>query len=168
MRQVIGSTWIFQLVIIFTLIFAAYIALTINYSKSFKVKNEVLSIVEKSQGFTTNGVKLVNNYLTQSGYKTVGKCPSQSGAVVYGVKSLDTSVSNSTVEIAKDNEEYYYCFSKFGNYHSYFTTRAYYRINLFFQFDLPFLGRLSTFNVDGQTTEIDATFDSDELNNWNH
>ena len=72
MRQTIGATWVFQLVIIFTLIFAAYIALTINYSKSFRIKNEVISIVEKSQGFTDNGIRLVNNYLLSSGYRTMG------------------------------------------------------------------------------------------------
>lgn len=167
MRQAIGSTWVFQLVIIFTLIFAAYIALTINYSRSFKVKNEVLSIIEKSEGFTKNGVKLINNYLNQSGYKTVGKCTMQSNAIVYGVTTLDTTITGSTVERAKEGHDYYYCFSKYGNYHSYYKGRAYYKINLFFQFDLPFFGNLSTFTVDGQTSEIDATFDKDELTEWN-
>ena len=168
MRQTIGSTWIFQLVIIFTLIFAGYIALTINYSKTFRVKNEVLSIIEKSEGMTKNGVKLINNYLTQSGYKTTGKCPVQTGTIVYGVTTLSTEVSNGTVERAKADTDYYYCFSKYTGYHSYYKTRAYYKVNLFFQFDLPFFGKLSTFNVDGQTSEIDSTFDRDELKNWNH
>ena len=71
MKTTISGSWVFMLVILFTLIFAAYIALTINYSKSFRVKNEVLSLIEKNQGFTDNGVILINNYLSQSGYRTV-------------------------------------------------------------------------------------------------
>ena len=160
MRQTIGGTWVFMLVIIFTLIFAAYIALTINYSKSFRVKNEVLSLIEKNEGFTDNGIKLINNYLAQSGYKTVGACKDQSGAVVYGMDSLDPEAKPSQAE---KNKKYYYCFSKYTDYHTYFTTRAYYKITLFFKFDLPVFHELSTFDVDGQTSEIDATYDAKNL-----
>ena len=168
MRNTIGGTWVFALVIVFTLIFASYIALTINYSRSFRVKNEVLSIIEKSQGMTEDGVSLINNYLAQSGYKTLGKCKKQTGVLVYGVKSLAAPVNASSVEKMVEGKQYYYCFSKISSYHSYYKTRAYYRITLFFHFDLPVLGDISTFDVDGQTSEIDATYDSKELKNWNH
>ncbi len=167
MRQTIGATWIFQLVIIFTLIFAAYIALTINFSKSFRTKNEVLSLIEKSQGMTENGVKLINNYLLSSGYTATGKCKSQEGFVVYGVKSLLSEQASSSVEKMVPGKEYYYCFTKYDSYHQYYTTRAYYRVTLFFRFDLPVLGDITSFDVEGQTSEIDATFDSRDLNNWN-
>ncbi len=167
MRQTIGGTWVFQLVLIFTLIFAAYIALTINYSKSFRIKNEVLGIIEKSQGMTENGIALINNYLNQSGYKTTGKCAlvtSTNAIHTYGVKSLDVDHPQIEVIDGNNNNEYYYCFTKFGNYHSYFKSRAYYKINLFFRFDLPVLGRIGVFNVEGQTSEIDATYDDTYLN----
>ena len=168
MRHSISGTWVFQLVLIFTLIFASYIALTINYSKSFRVKNEVLSIIEKNEGFTENGVKLINNYLSQSGYKTMGACKLQSDVVVFGANDIDPNVSMGSIEAAQPGKKYYYCFSKYTGYHTYFTTRAYYKITMFFKFDLPVLGQLMAFDVDGQTSEIDATYDSAELNNWNH
>ena len=164
MRHTISGTWIFMLVIIFTLIFAAYIALTINYSRSFKVKNEVLSFIEKNEGFTDNGVKLINNYLTQSGYKVLGTCKLKADAVVYGAKTIDPEANVKTAfEVAEGGKKYYYCFTKYTNYHSYFKTRAYYKITLFFHFDLPVLGDLYTFDVDGQTSEIDATYDTTNL-----
>ena len=50
MREVSGSTWVFQLMIIFILIFACFLCLVINYSKAYRVKNEVLSIIEKYEG----------------------------------------------------------------------------------------------------------------------
>ena len=167
MKTTISGSWVFMLVILFTLIFAAYIALTINYSKSFRVKNEVLSLIEKNQGFTDNGVILINNYLSQSGYRTVGKCKTQSEVVVYGAKTIDPSVgASNAIEQAQPGKDYYYCFSKYTNYHSYFATRAYYKINLFFHFDLPILGDLYTFDVEGQTSEIDATYDTNNLTEW--
>lgn len=168
MRQTISGTWVFMLVILFTLIFAAYIALTINYSKSFKTKNEVLSLIEKNEGFTDNGVKLINGYLSQSGYKTLGNCHLQDDTVVYGAKSIDpdTSVENAFERVTDPGKKYYYCFSKYTNYHSYFKSRAYYKINFFFHFDLPVLGDLHTFDVEGQTSEIDATYDTKNLTEW--
>ena len=39
-----------QLVIIFTLIFVAFISLTINYTRAFKTKNELVSMIEKYEG----------------------------------------------------------------------------------------------------------------------
>ena len=50
MRQAIGSTWILQLVIIFMLIFVAFLALSINYTKAFRVKNELVTMIEKYEG----------------------------------------------------------------------------------------------------------------------
>ena len=167
MRQTIGSTWIFQLVIIFTFIFAGYIALTINFSKSFKVKNEMLSQIEKNQGMTSNGVRLINNYLVQTGYKTTGKCKIDAGPPVYGAKSLDANTNiGSLIEIAVPNKEYYYCFSKVSTYHEVYKSRAYYRVQLFFRFDLPVLGDIYAFNIDGQTSEIDSTYDQDNFAVW--
>ena len=168
MKHTISGTWVFMLVILFTLIFAAYIALTINYSRSFKVKNEVLSVLEKNEGFTDNGVKLINGYLTQSGYKTLGNCHLQSDVVVYGATTIDPNANIATAfeRVLDPGKKYYYCFSKYTNYHSYFKTRAYYKINMFFRFDLPILGDLHTFDVDGQTSEIDATYDTNNLTQW--
>ena len=47
MKEVYGSTWTLQLMIGFILLFVAFLTLTITYSKVFKLKNEVLSIIEK-------------------------------------------------------------------------------------------------------------------------
>ena len=158
MRETIGSTWIFQLVIVFILLFASYLALTINYSKSFKVKNEVISIIERNEGLTDNGIKLVGSYLTGSSYNTIGHCP----AGWIGAKNLEGAVT-SLEYVSDTNTNYYYCIDKITGYHSVYPNRSYYKLRLFFKFDLPVLGQISTFNVDGQTSEIDHTYDNDIL-----
>ena len=88
MRQAIGTTWVMQLVIIFMLIFVAFLALTINYTKAFKVKNELVTIVEKYEGIQTKSggsIELINNYLSYNGYGTMKAC--ETG--YYGVDNLN-------------------------------------------------------------------------------
>ena len=153
MRETIGSTWIFYLVIIFVLIFASYLALTLNYSKAFRVKNEILTIIEKNEGFNDNAYKTINNYLGANNYQEYGYCPSG----WKGVKRLDGTYES--LEDVEDGTKYAYCLKKIIGYHASMPQRAYYKIRLFFKFDLPIMGQISTFDVDGQTYEMDHTYD---------
>ena len=155
MRETIGSTWIFYLVIIFILIFAAYLALTINYSKSFRLKDEVLTIVEKYEGFTDGAFETVNNYLLANNYQESGYCPDG----WFGVDKLQSKSTQVGLKKAISNQRYYYCVDKVASYNTTHQSRAYYKIRMFFKFNLPILGQISTFDVDGQTYEMDHTYD---------
>ena len=42
MRQTIGGTWLLQLVIVFIILFVGFIILTLNYSKTVTLKNELI------------------------------------------------------------------------------------------------------------------------------
>lgn len=92
MKESISNFWLLSIVLIFILIFAAYLTVTLNYSKAFKIKNEVLSIIEKRNGITDDqvvkGVQskmgagtvmvpnsaqgTINAFLQASGYGTKG------------------------------------------------------------------------------------------------
>ena len=149
MRQAIGTTWVMQLVIIFMLIFVAFLALTINYTKAFKIKNELVTILEKYEGVSEseNGsLSLINNYLQYNGYLTKGKCDETQ----YGVSDLNSS----TIEEVEKNEKYYYCIEKINTGTVSVPNRAKYNIRIFFHFSLPVLGDLFTFKVEGTTIDI--------------
>ena len=52
------------------LIFVAFLALTLNYTKAFKMKNDIITIIEEREGITNNkngklngSISLINNYL---------------------------------------------------------------------------------------------------------
>ena len=45
MKEAIGGVSIFQLAVIFLLIFTAIMCLTINHSKAFGVKDEVINLI---------------------------------------------------------------------------------------------------------------------------
>lgn len=138
MREVSGSTWVFQLMIIFILIFACFLTLVINYSKAYRVKNEMLSIIEEYEGITPTSNDIINNLLRGEAYLTTGTCPVD----WYGVKISDGSRQESD---GKTN--YSYCYTEKRTPDN----RIYYSIIVFYKFNLPFLGELMTFRVDGTT-----------------
>ncbi len=80
MREAIGGAMSIQIIIIFLLIVNAYLAFTVNYTKAFRVKNEIISIIEKNEGFTggqyggcvngDNACNQIQTYLNQVGYNT--------------------------------------------------------------------------------------------------
>lgn len=151
MRESFGSMWIIGLVLIFTLLFSSFLAVSISYSKSFKVKNEVISFIEKNEGLTDNAVKLINDYLRNSGYKQKGVCESE----WVGIKEISSGHSSMNVkEIADGKSKYYYCIKKENISDGAHPFRAYYKVKLFYKFDLPVVGDMFNFQVDGQTSDI--------------
>ena len=50
MREAIGGTWIFQIVIFFILLFTGYMCMSINHSKAFNVKNTIIKEIERAEG----------------------------------------------------------------------------------------------------------------------
>ena len=155
MRQAIGTTWIMQLVIIFMLIFVAFLALTINYTKAFKIKNELITFIEKNEGISEREggtLDLIDNYLLYNNYGVAGTCPSGS----YGIDNLQSPV----LKDASNGERYYYCIEKIPTAGASTFNRARYRVTVFFHFSLPIIGDIFTFSVDGETVDITNPVDN--------
>jgi len=161
MRETIASTWIYQLVIIFILMFVAFLVLSLTYSKNYKTKNEIINIIEKYEGVNVKSVQIINNYLIYNNYKIKGRCPAGSGWK--GVTDLDST----KLEDVDSDTKYYYCInkkysSKKANEKkgSIVKSKMFYQIKIFFKFNLPVVGDIYTFTVDGTTNDI---FDGTDL-----
>ena len=50
MREAIGATWIFGIVIAFIVLFTGYLAFSVNYAKAFTIKDQIVDILEKYSG----------------------------------------------------------------------------------------------------------------------
>ena len=150
MREAIGGTWITQLVIVFMLIFVAFLALSLNYTKAFKVRNQLMTIIEQQEGVTSGddgSIALMNNYLKGNGYGVMRTCALDS----YGV----TNLNSSAIElVTNDKKKYYYCIRKIEAPSSNHEGKVYYKVNIFFHFNLPVLGDIFTFSVNGSTGDI--------------
>ena len=164
MRESVGTSWIMGLAVVFILIFSAYLTIILNYSKTFRVKNTVVSIIEKYEGFKSgngNSMGIVNNYLLSSGYKQTGICPDG----YYGATTLAGNNVDSEYEFisGSSNKKYFYCIKKVSVYNSTLADKPqkyYYRVILFTNNDLPVLGNVFTFTAQGRTIDLDNSYDT--------
>lgn len=164
MRETIASTWIYQLVIIFILMFVSFLVLSLTYSKNYKTKNEMISIIEKYEGVNVKSLQIINNYLSYNGYRVKGKCPS--GENWRGIESLEST----NLRKPESGKKYYYCINKkhqkadasstSSRNATILKSKMYYQIKIFFKFNIPLLGEIYTFTVDGTTNDI---FDGNDL-----
>lgn len=52
MREAMGGTWLFGIVITFIALFAGFLAYSVSYTKAFNMKNEILNVIERNEGYT--------------------------------------------------------------------------------------------------------------------
>ncbi|MEG1505872.1 MAG: hypothetical protein RR478_00065 [Bacilli bacterium] len=152
MKETVGTTWTFQLIIIFILIFACFLTLVISYSKAYSIKNTVITIVEKYEGISEESLIIINNYLDNSGYRTIGNCSKKENdnRTWYGVNA------NNEFELANDSKKYLYCVSETNVYNEYSSqdSKVYNELKFFYKFNLPIIGELKTFVVNGRTSDF--------------
>ncbi len=151
MKESIRTTYTMQIAIVFILLFVGFLAVYLSFNKAFKVKNEVVNYVEKYQGLTAESnsdigtVNLIENYMMANGHTDVGSCPDGYDGLIDGtlVSSEDTG-----------NNKYRACFKR--NHIKTVGTSSYYyyEVIVFFGFDLPVIGDLFTFSVNGETVDI--------------
>lgn len=141
MREVSGSTWTFQMIILFILIFSCFLTLVLSYSKAYTIKNRMLTIIEKYEGVTDTSSDVINNFIIQHSYKTVGKCPED------WIGAIDLE---GDYEKAKENRRYYYCFTD----NKTAAGLTYYDVMVFYKFNLPVLGEIATYKINGETKDF--------------
>ena len=146
MREAIGGTWLFQIVIVLILLFAGFLALAINYTKAFKVKNEIINIIERNNGFTVgiNQIDMtteeqITQYLSTVGYRTTGICNEEDGSG-YPMHFL--------------SNKYYYCVRSLTTKSKEIEQQTYYKIKVFFNIDIPVINRWLSFSISGTTKVI--------------
>ena len=163
MRETIASTWVYQLVIVFILLFVGFLVLSITYTKNYKNKNEMISIIEKYEGVNDDSIKIINNYLAYNNYRAKGKCDASKNWLG------STDLKSNVLEKVKNDTKYYYCIRKeysankgSGNGQTSKSgkkSKKYYQIKTFFKFNLPILGDFATFSIDGTTNDIFNVYD---------
>lgn len=142
MREAIGGTWIFTIVIVFIVLFSSYLAISVNYSKAFKVKNEIINLIEQNEGMSADTQSAIEKYLDSVGYFVYGNCSkgSDSEEVVY-------------TGYSQIKQGYKYCVST-RSADDDVLERNYYKVKVFFKLDLPIVGNLLTFPITGETKAV--------------
>jgi len=122
MNGTVAHTYLYNIIIIFLFIIFAFAMGMVVYYKSFKINKEILSIIEKYEGYNTLSKRDIDNSLKTIGYNlNVDECRDRNGA---------------TITYAGDNNMYcvyYYPHNK-KNGDPYYT----YGVTTYLYFDLPF------------------------------
>lgn len=123
MKEAIGTSMVFNLIMVFTGLFIAILVGSIAYSKSFKIRNRIINIVEKYYGYTDEARIEIEDDLSKIGYRIVDKqCPNQ---------PRDT-VEDAT--LMQPQSDYHFCVYQYDANRGH-----YYGVLVYMHFDVPFL-----------------------------
>jgi len=134
MREAIGGAFLIKLVMIFIVIYVCFLSIAINYSITFRVKNQIINLIEEYEGLE-NAESKIKEYVDSVGYYRTfnafnndrDDCPPENN---YGGYCI----------VPKDKES-----SKRG---------IHYRVTTYVSFDFPIIGRIMNFPVSGETKVI--------------
>lgn len=135
MRESISNSFAFMIVIILLGVCATVLMSSLAFSKTFKIKNRVVEIIEKNRTYNSEAETEIEELLKSSGYPTVGTyrkatCPTGRGKVVTGLDSESTG--NIAINRIKD---YKYCIYEYKT-----VKGSYYSVAVFMKIQLPLIG----------------------------
>ena len=141
MREAFGGSWLLGFVVLFIVLFSAYLAISVNYTKAFKAKNKIVNVIEQNEGFdfdnsaegsTQNEIK---NYLRR---------------VSYYVNLTNIKINN-----INDNYKCYsegYCVEKMGSTD---IEGTYYKVTTYVNIDMQVFNLNFTIPIQGETRKIE-------------
>lgn len=179
MRESIGGTWLFGIVITFIALFSAFLSYAISYTKAFNLKSEILNMIERSEGWTESEIDDLRNVSQEE----LDNDESVEGKAYNLVKSMGynyTAVENLNCSGVNGHESYAdlgsgkniemggYCVSKYcpaltGHYDSATgnfipdggtNTKTYYKVTTFIAIKIPVIDLLLTIPISGETRTL--------------
>ena len=167
MRESIGTAWILTIVITFIVLFSGYLAFSINYSKSYRVKDGIIERIHKHNGFedctAKNGtLRDIDDYLAEINYNAKGNCwkyCQELGGTDNKVECAGINGTNHVTSTAKlKSGSYNYCVYKVKNKKistddktSADSSTAYYKVVVFFSLQIGNISLFSNFHTTGET-----------------
>lgn len=137
MKEAIGTSYVFTLIITFVGILIAMFVGSIAYTKGFKVRNKIIDLIDKNEGYTLGAQAEIDKNLAAIGYRIVDKdCPTKKG-----VSAIEAS-------------DYHYCVYEFNDEQK----GVYYGVTVFIHFDIPLIGDFFDIPIYGETRLL---FDKD-------
>lgn len=126
MREAIGGALLIKLVMFFIVIYTCFLAIAVNYSITFRVKNQIINLIESYESYDL-AKQPIEEYINSVGYY-------RSGEMTLGNHSTCTSG---------------YCIQELDG-----ARGKYYKVTTYVSFDFPIIGKLTNFPVAGETRVI--------------
>lgn len=159
MRDAISGAMTLQIIVIFMIIINCYLAFSVNYTKAFRVKNEIRSIIEKNEGLTCSAMEQINDLMLRTNYKMNDQfeiwctnngytvATTNTGSFCYKYQKIDV--------VGTSNENNLY-------------KGAYYTVATFVNMDIPLINNVlpfagNLFLVKGETAQIYSSGNNSEV-----
>lgn len=155
MRDAIGGAMTIQIILIFLLLINGYLAFSVNYTKAFRTKNQIISIIEQHEGLTKNAQQKIKTYLTKSHYNVSSNWFTRPEKKGYTCFDGGYCVKVTAVDETGSNDP--------GNVYR----GTYYSVITFVNIDIPIINKifpmLDVFQVKGETKTIYSSGTDSEL-----
>ena len=162
MRDAIGGTFSITAIVIFLIIVNCFLAFSVNYTKAFRAKNEVRSIIEKYEGLSCDALHSASDVLAKNKYRIMDEsvtwCETHGWEVAryggtplfcYKIQKADIAGGQASNKLYKG---------------------AYYTVLTFVNLDIPifrklYIGAAGVFQVKGETALIYSSGNNIEVSN---
>lgn len=140
MKEAIGTSMIFNLILIFTSIFIILLVGSLAYSKGFKVRNKIIDLIELNEGFNNDAKSEINQNLADIGYY---------------LSINRTCEEKNGVQPLSNDSPYRYCIYEYNT-----SKGKYYGVQVFIHFDFPIISTFIEIPLYGETRIL---FDKSEV-----
>ncbi len=144
MKEAIGNTIVFQWVIFFIFTLLMVLIVSIMYSRSFKVRNEIITIIEFHQGFNNDARAEINQFLGDIGYRRVAYYAQRGRTLAESCEARIAGEQDRWTWVADTGDDFFYCLYRSDNQNMF-------RVEVYLHIDLPMLGEFLSFPVRGET-----------------
>ena len=161
MKEAIGGSWLFTIVIVMVILFSSYVSLSTNYSRCYNIKDRIINIIELEGGLSDTAVTKINQYMNNIGYSSSSKICTVEDETINGKKvdyiKMKTSNCTTAANCRTTSGEANYCIARIGLLPKTATGRPdtyYYKVVVFFQLPLPVIRSLFLIRISGETSQI--------------
>ena len=174
MRESIGGTWLTGIVITFLALFAGFLAYSISYTKAFRVKDNIIQIIEQNEGFTTaaNTKQNMLDSVTNAREEDLILNGSAEAEIFNFIQKIGYNYSTNISCKNDENEnedvfgtaKYGYCLEKHCT-NSANVDKVYYKVTTYISLQIPVVNVTVQIPISGETTTL--YYDSTGMNNAN-
>ena len=156
MKDAISNAVVIQIIIIFLVIINSYLAFSVNYTRAFRIKNNIVSTIERYEGLTREAHNQIEEMMANAGYSISDSYLTKCGASGYEVIRNSNGTGGFCAKISIVG-------NAAGEYQG-----TYYSVVTYVNIDLPFLNKIlpvfaNAFAIKGETKTILSSGTGTEL-----
>jgi hypothetical protein len=154
MKEAIGSGYLLSFIVTLIGVMIVIVVSSINYTKTFKVKNKMIDIIEENYGYNESTETEIETFLGEAGYKVSAGTDTDNNCKNKVMKKICDKINgcsnnniNSKLEYVSEGSQYDYCVIKVLD-----SSSNYYYVTTYMYYDLPVVGNMIKISVSGTTT----------------